>query len=98
MSGGQVHCAPQFPNGCGTVFSLTPPSMTGAAWTEAVLYAFQGMPDGIRPFTGVMPGANGTLLGTTISGGSPQCTYGCGTLFQLTPPAAPGENWTEQIL
>src|SRR5260370_16737108 len=28
--------------GCGTVFQLFPPTTVGAAWTETVLYSFQG--------------------------------------------------------
>jgi hypothetical protein len=27
-----------------------------------------------------------------------RCKQGCGTFFQLTPPAQPGGNWTEQVL
>jgi len=30
------------PSNAGTVFSLTPPSSVGGAWTENVLYAFEG--------------------------------------------------------
>jgi uncharacterized repeat protein (TIGR03803 family) len=100
--GGEVACVPKFTNGCGTVFSLTPPISPGADWTKAVLYAFHGTPaDGISPTAGVMPGANGTLLGTTGMGGPqsqfPLCDFGCGTFFQLAP-SAPGKPWTEQIL
>jgi hypothetical protein len=45
------------------------------------------------------------LYGTTFLGGSGlPCTYGsfvvsgCGTVFQLTPPATPGGAWTESVL
>ena len=93
--------------GCGTVFSLTPPAQCGKPWTENVLYSFQGAPDGSEPFAGVLPGKNGTLLGTTEQGGpqNPHCfkhggagLYGCGTLFQLTPAQTPGGEWTEEVL
>ncbi len=34
---------------CGTVFSLTPPSSPGAAWTKTTIYDFQGNSDGFLP-------------------------------------------------
>ena len=85
--------------GCGTVFQLTPPSVAGGAWTEAVVYSFTGINgDGASPAAGVVLGKNGVLYGPTTYGGSATsgspCTYlgasGCGTVFQLTPPAMPG--------
>ena len=50
-------------------------------------------------------GEDGVLYGTTqyggVAAGSP-CSYygasGCGIVFQLTPPAAPGGAWTETVL
>jgi hypothetical protein len=78
---------------------LTPPSQTGGSWTQTTLYSFQGSPDGLQPLAGVLPGANGALLGTTVEGGpvNVHCHYGCGTLFQLTPPSQAGGAWTEEI-
>ncbi len=35
--------------GCGVVFKLTPPGVAGGAWTQSVLYAFQGVFDGQAP-------------------------------------------------
>jgi hypothetical protein len=86
--------------GCGAAFSLAPPSQTGGSWTQTTLYDFMGMPDGSGPITSVLPGTNGTLLGTTIRGGpgNSHCRQGCGTLFQLTPPSPSGGAWTESIL
>ncbi len=98
--GGVPHC-----NGsslsCGLAFSLTPPVQPGGDWTETVLYDFQGGSDGSSPETGLIPQSDGTLIGTTVQGGLPSsnpCHYGCGTLFQLTPPAEPGASWTEHVL
>jgi uncharacterized repeat protein (TIGR03803 family) len=67
-------------SGCGTVFSITP------SGTESVLYSFQGGSDGEGPFAG-LTNVNGTLYGTTGSGGSDSgCgSSGCGTVFTVTP-------------
>lgn len=87
---------------CGTVFSLIPPVLPSTQWTEVTLYNFQGAPDGAYPGSGVIPGPNGTLLGATGFGGTmnseTRCPKGCGTVFQLTPLAAPGGPWANQIL
>ncbi|HUE24822.1 MAG TPA: choice-of-anchor tandem repeat GloVer-containing protein [Bryobacteraceae bacterium] len=93
--------------GCGVVFQLTPPATPGAAWTESVIYSFTGLNgDGAYPAASVALGKNGVLYGTTQNGGSatsacPGSYYvlpGCGIVFELTPPTAPGGGWTETIL
>jgi hypothetical protein len=56
--------------GCGTIFELSPPSEPGGPWTHTVLYTFQGGFDGQYPGE-VLFGSNGSLYGTTISGGTP---------------------------
>ena len=95
QSGGSL-CEPS--GSCGTVFSLTPPSSPGGAWTETVLYSFQGglVGDGQNPLASVEIGKGGVLYGTTYSGGIPPA--GAGTVFSLTPPASPGGAWTETVL
>src|ERR1022692_4429601 len=76
-------------------------------WTVAVIYSFTGIDgDGANPSASVVAGKNGALYGTTQNGGSatsacPSSYYvlaGCGTAFELTPPAAPGGTWTENGL
>lgn len=73
-----------FPEGCGTVFKLSP--TVGGAWTESVLYAFEGPPngpsDGASPVTPlVFVGSN--LFGTTAWGGYP---FGDdGEVFEVIP-------------
>jgi len=87
--------------GCGVVFELTPPSASGGAWTETVIYSFTGVNgDGAYPAASVLLDKSGILYGTTTSGGqvTPACTSGCGTVFQLTPPTIPGGIWTETVL
>ena len=90
--------------GMGTVFQLKPPAVTGEEWTETVLYHFTGENgDGANPQSGLVFDSNGRLYGTTPFGGSGACTNpnapsGCGTLFELTPPATPGGAWSETVL
>lgn len=73
-------------DGCGTVFSLTPNG------TEHVIYAFQGGNDGAAP-EAALTMQGGKLYGTTYHGGGvSHCTFGCGTVFAVTPSGA------EQIL
>ena len=55
------------------------------------------------PMDALTVGPGGVLYGTTFFGGSgTNCSLpngpGCGTVFQLSPPAAAGESWTESIL
>jgi uncharacterized repeat protein (TIGR03803 family) len=64
-------------SGCGTVFSITP---TGK---ETVLHSFKGVPDGLAPGASLTV-LNGTLYGTTESGGTGYCNDGCGTVFSIT--------------
>ena len=75
--------------GGGTVFELTPTA--GGAWTENVLFSFDGT-GGAVPFAGLIFDGAGNLYGTTYEGG----TYSNGTVFELTPTA--GGGWTEQVL
>ena len=64
---------------CGAIFTVTPKGR------EAVLYSFQGKPDGMYPEAGLI-NVNGTLYGTTAGGGTGRnCAgEGCGTIFKLT--------------
>jgi uncharacterized repeat protein (TIGR03803 family) len=83
----------------GTVFQLTPPTTPGAAWTETLLYSFGTQPgDGNTPAATLAMDKRGYLYGTT-SGGTFGCANaGCGTVFQLAPPSAAGEPWTETVI
>jgi uncharacterized repeat protein (TIGR03803 family) len=87
---------------CGVVFELEPPAdaASDAPWTESILHAFTGPPDdGSVPFASVAFGPDGSIYGSTYWGGnSDYCFYGCGTIFQLKPPAADGGTWTESII
>jgi uncharacterized repeat protein (TIGR03803 family) len=80
----------------GWVFALTPPPRPGARWDMKILHEFpkSGNTDGSSPTGAVVAGAHGMIFGATSLGGS----QNCGTVWQLTPPAAAGGRWTEQIL
>ncbi len=90
--------------GCGTVFELSPPAQKGGAWTEIVLYNFQGGNDGDLPTGPLVFDSAGNLYGTTEFGGGKGTTcdvfYGgnCGTVFKLSPPKTKGGKWTEKVL
>ena len=88
-------------SGCGTVFELSPPK-GGSAWTESVLYSFQGGSDGANPEFPLVADAKGNLYGTTTQGGSGNCVNlqlaGCGTVFELVRSQSPGTAWTQSVL
>jgi uncharacterized repeat protein (TIGR03803 family) len=79
----------------GTVFSLTPPSAPGSAWTEAVLFNFV-FPSGKLPLGGLAIDSTGNLFGTTSGGGSQHNS--AGTVFRLAPPATPGGAWKYTVI
>ena len=73
----------------GVAYSLTPPASPGGAWTENNLFSPLAGPSGL------VVGQDGVLYGTTQQGGSP---CGCGTVFELRPPASPGGSWVHRVL
>jgi len=89
--------------GYGSVYSLTPPAKGQTAWTETVLYSFQGGTDGTYPLATLTPDGQGGFFGSTTEGGTGTCPLfyglpGCGTVFDLTPPAQGQTVWTKTIL
>ena len=71
------------PNGCGTVFKITPSGVT------TLLYSFGASPiDGQEPAGALVLASDGNFYGTTAAGGSstPNCksVNGCGTLYKIT--------------
>ncbi len=94
FSGGSFYGTTTGGGTAGVVFELTPPSIAGGNWTESTVYNFTGTNgDGSVPNSLLIAG-NGTLYGTTESGG----INGNGIVFQLTPPAVAGGGWTETVL
>jgi len=73
-----------------------------AASNEQVLYRFQGGSDGYNPSEALLGDSSGNFYGTTVEGGTGgTCGYdgdGCGTVFELSPPAQSGGPWVETVL
>jgi hypothetical protein len=81
------------------VFALTPPAKPGARCDIEILHAFPQSPaDGYFPSGALVAGGHGAIFGAAVRGGSGPCSGGCGTVWQLTPPATVGGPWTETIL
>jgi hypothetical protein len=79
----------------GTIFQLTPPAAGQTDWQFSVLYSFPlDNSQGNCPEGALLPRPDGSLIGTTASGGPGSF----GTVFQLVPPAQQGGAWTETIL
>ncbi len=81
-------------DGCGTIFRLVPPAANGARWAKETLYSFSGGADGGDPYGKPLLDPLGNVYGTAGAYGA----SGSGTVWKLSPPAAPGGAWTQQIL
>ena len=66
----------------GSVFKVT---HSGSNWTLSTLYYFSGGSDGGGPIDTVAIDSNGNLYGVAYYGGGGYCTYGCGTIWEITP-------------
>jgi len=75
----------------GSIFSLTPPAVPGAAWTESEIYSFTGDSDGGEPNT-ILLAPSGVLYGASHG------LHSHGAAFSLAPPAVPGAAWIFTIL
>jgi hypothetical protein len=69
--------------GCGAVYELSPPAVSGEAWTETTLHDFIGGYDGGNPIGPVVL-VKGMVFGTTSYGGTPKYGLG-GTVFRVMP-------------
>jgi uncharacterized repeat protein (TIGR03803 family) len=84
----------------GTLFRLTPPSAGKKTWTKTTLHSFAGGKDGSSPYSTLIADATGALYGTTyFGGGSSACgSFGCGTVYRLSPPVTGSAGWKATIL
>lgn len=84
--GGGTNTCPKSGGDCGTIFRLS------AGGDYQVLYSFgASSTDGAVPAGSLIEGSDGSLFGTTTTGGDLSCTlfigtplYGCGTVFKIT--------------
>jgi uncharacterized repeat protein (TIGR03803 family) len=76
----------------GTAFELSPPAISGGAWSETILHSFGHGTDGNNVIGKLTFDPQGNLYGTTEYGG----TQNQGTVFRLKPVA--GGKWAEQLL
>jgi len=84
--GGGTGCQP---DGCGTVYKLTPSN--GGGWTETVLFAFdQNNGGGFYPGSGVALDDTGNIYGTADGG-----SYNFGVVFELKHGKY---RWNESLL
>jgi uncharacterized repeat protein (TIGR03803 family) len=92
-------------SGQGLVFELSPapssgvcPSGTnqGTGWCETVIWNFTGGNDGSDPISKLIMDSAGNLYSTTE--GNYYAANVCGSVFELSPPAAAGGTWTENTL
>jgi len=79
-------------NGGGTLFKLMPSGMLSVVWS------FGAGNDGSAPWYGVNLGSDGNFYGTTVLGGTiKNCgssySYGCGTIFRVTPTGEETVLW-----
>jgi uncharacterized repeat protein (TIGR03803 family) len=73
---------------CGVVYKLT---RSNGGWTQSVIYQFTGGNDGAVGVSGLVMDGAGNLYGVATGGQ----TYGCGTVYELTPS---GSGWTETTI
>src|SRR5579863_7827996 len=90
--GGNDSCGGGVGGGCGVVFELSPNKSGG--WSETPLYTFDDGTDGGFPNAGVILDKNGNAFGTASTGGSTQCSIGCGVVYELSKSA----GWSESVL
>jgi uncharacterized repeat protein (TIGR03803 family) len=69
---------------CAAALAPFVPLASAQGASEKVLYSFQGQPDGLYPYAGLIKDKAGNLYGVTIDGG----THGIGTVFEVTPGGA----------
>jgi hypothetical protein len=81
---GTIYGISGFSDGRSDVFSLTPPSGPGGAWTKASLYS--AGPYGPSSIT-IAP--NGALVGVEFG----EIDFDAGHAFKLDPPKQPGNPW-----
>jgi uncharacterized repeat protein (TIGR03803 family) len=78
----------------GTVFKL---AKQNGVWTETVLHNFR-INEGGAPVGTLIADPSGNLYGTTFIDDNNHCQLGCGSVFELSPPAVVDGPWQETTL
>ena len=76
-SEGPNHCNQGYGDGCGSIFKVTRDQFIS-------LHDFTGGSDGAVPYSTVTI-MEGKLYGAASTGGSQNCGWGCGVVWQITP-------------
>ena len=77
----------------GALAQFQPPIAPGGSWTLAELYSYPEDPGGGAY---LIHGPGGVLYGASVT--SYTTSQELGAAVQLTPPAAPGQSWTDTLL
>src|SRR5271155_5107165 len=85
-------------SGDGAVYQITPRAAGGGARTVTMLHEFASGADGADPLGPLTFDTAGNLFGTTLYGGVGVNGNSYGTVFELSPPAAPGGSWTYAVI
>lgn len=94
-AGGGPCVQANYPNGCGTLYSMAPLNDGSGQWMFNLLHTFQGPPtDGRVSKGGVIMDAQGNLYGVSQNGGAQDH----GMVWEFSPPAEPGDAWTETTI
>jgi hypothetical protein len=92
LGGGPGNCeTPMLLPGCGIAFQLAPPKRRSGLYTETILHAFEGLPDGANSQATLTLGPGASYYGTTLVGGVGN-SPGLGTIYELTPLNG-GTSW-----
>jgi uncharacterized repeat protein (TIGR03803 family) len=86
-----------------SAFELSPPAAKSGNWAFTQLHFFKCCTaDGFAVYAGLVRDQLGNLYGTTEMGGFYDTNYcttlGCGTVFEISPPAVAGGSWSERVL
>jgi uncharacterized repeat protein (TIGR03803 family) len=93
---------------CDTIFKLSHPPAGKTEYTYSLLYRFAAPTKGFEPVGGLVLEKSGAFIGAAKAGGSntncqssfsnQEGTRGCGTIYELIPPAKGKTAWTYSVL